>query len=502
MNMRARDWHHGRTRTRAARTHWTFVGAGSRVGHEEGQGVDAGIAPLTEMTTSMITAARRVSAGPAAREDRRSLPTRLGCALSAAIALVALAGGLASGARAEVPSTCSKYASSTGSDSASGTSAAPLRSTQALANSLSPGQVGCLDAGTYPGGLRVGHGGTAQAPIVLRSTPGEQAEITGRIVVPEGSNYVTIADLSLDGNGQTGGPLPSPSIGADHTTFEGDDVTDEHTEICFTVGSGSWGVADSTVIAHNHVHDCGVQPSRNQDHGIYVDDATNTQIVGNLIDHNTDRGIQLYPDATGTTVTENVISENGEGIIFGGEGSVSSSNNTIEHNLIVKSQIRSDVESYYPPGTQPGVGNVVRNNCVSTRGINTLSGGFTATANVTATAAELLPTSEGGYQAAPGSICAAVASGLGSGAVLQGPEGSSSGKEQGGDGTSSSPVPAPTSAPSTPRAGAGAATAPHDGRRVHARRARRASRHRRSATKRHHGSRRAHRRSGSSRKHA
>ena len=359
-----------------------------------------------------------------------------------------------------MPTNCTKYAAPGGLDSAAGTAGAPLRSAQALADSLSPGQVGCLRGGTYAGGLRVNRGGTATAPLVLRSAPGERALITGRIVVPEGSDDVTIADLNLDGNGQSGRPLPSPSVGADHTTFEGDDVTNDHTEICFTIGSGAWGAADGTVIAHNRVHDCGLLPSRNQDHGIYVDDATNTQIVGNVIDHNTDRGIQLYPNSTGTVVSENVIVENGEGIIFGGEGSQSSSNNIVEHNLIIKSLIRSDIESYYPPGTQPGLGNVVRNNCVSSRGINTVAGGFSAAANVTASQAELVPSAETGYRATPGSKCATVVAGLGSGAVLQVPESAPLGKGGGAAGTPTSP------AKSTPHpTGSGSSYGPSGGRR-------------------------------------
>ena len=43
--------------------------------------------------------------------------------------------------------SCDLYASPSGSDSASGSLDAPLRSVQRLADSLSPGQVGCLRAG-------------------------------------------------------------------------------------------------------------------------------------------------------------------------------------------------------------------------------------------------------------------------------------------------------------------------------------------------------------------
>jgi parallel beta-helix repeat protein len=236
------------------------------------------------------------------------------------------------------------------------------------------------------------------------------------VYVPRGSDYVTIGDISLDGNYQSASErLPSPTVDANHVTFESDDVTDDHTEICFDVGSSTWGMADSTVIAHNRIHDCGVIPSTNRQHGIYVQDATNTQIVGNVIVNNTDRGIQLYPNSTGAVITGNVIAGNGEGVIFSGEGGATSNGNIVEHNLVVNSQIRRDIESWYPSGTPHGVGNLAQNNCVSARGIDTSSGGFSAQGNVTASSGELVATGGGGYAAAAGSACAAVLSSTASG---------------------------------------------------------------------------------------
>ncbi|HEX8714191.1 MAG TPA: right-handed parallel beta-helix repeat-containing protein [Solirubrobacteraceae bacterium] len=403
----------------------------------------------------MLSHASRVSSQDSSANRLRPRRSLLRRTLPPLLALGALAACLPAGASAEtvptIPTSCTKYASPSGSDSAPGTAAAPLRSAQALSDALAAGQVGCLEAGAYGGGLRVNHGGAAGAPIVLRSNPGETALITGRVLIPQGSNYVTIADLSLDGNGQSGRQLPSPSIDAKHTAFVADNVTNDHTEICFSVGSAGWGAADSTVIADSHIHDCGLLPSRNEDHGIYVDDATNTLIVGNLIDRNADRGVQLFPNAVGTVITENVISENGEGIIFSGEGSTSSNDNTVEHNLIVKSLIRSDVESWYPSGTPLGVGNVVRNNCVSSRGISIGVGGFSASANVTASASELIATEEGGYRAAPGSSCASVFSATGFEGAPSGGAPTPVGKEAGGGTPSPTPEPpagtAPTEAP-------------------------------------------------------
>jgi parallel beta-helix repeat protein len=401
----------------------------------------------------MINPATTVSAVSAShRRSSRASRRLLGAALAAGL-LICVTGAQAPVAAAETaPVTCNKVASPTGSDTASGTLSAPYRTAQALANSLQPGQVGCLRAGTYAGGIRFGHGGGAGSPLVVRSYPGETALVTGRVYVPRGSDYVTVADLNLNSAGQSEGPLPSPTIDSNNATFEGDDVTNEHTGICFALGSEGWGVANNTTIADDHIHDCGLMPAANHDHGIYVDDAVNTHIVGNLIDHNADRGIQLYPSSTDALITNNVISENGEGIIFSGEGGVSSSGNVVEHNLVVNSLVRQDIESWYPAGTPVGVGNVVRDNCVSSRGINTSAGGFTATGNVTARASELVATSEGGYRPASGSTCAGVVSAT----TTVGTEANGEAPSEGGSAPGGNEVGGETSSPA-PEAPAGTA---------------------------------------------
>ena len=70
------------------------------------------------------------------------------------------------------------------------------------------------------------------------------------------------------------------------------------------------------MIAHDHIHDCGVMPAANHDHGIYMQDVTDFQIVGNQIDHNADRGIERYLNGSDGVIADNVISENGEGLTF------------------------------------------------------------------------------------------------------------------------------------------------------------------------------------------
>lgn len=266
---------------------------------------------------------------------------RLGLAVVAAAA-AALAGG-ASPSSAAAP--CDEVASP------------QPGAVQALVNSLSPGQTGCLRAGVYEGNVKVTRPG-----ITLTRYADEKAIVQGRFYIAEGADGVTVEGLYLEGT--NAGALPSPTINADGVTFRRNDVTNHNHSICFSLGHPDWGRADRTTIEFNQIHNCGRLPATNHDHGIYVTTATDTLIRGNWIYDNADRGIQLYPDAQNTTITGNVIDGNGQGIIFSGEGGVASSGNLVEHNVIANSKLRNNVESWYPPGNPVGRDNIVRDNCV------------------------------------------------------------------------------------------------------------------------------------------
>jgi parallel beta-helix repeat protein len=289
-------------------------------------------------------------------------PQRIAAAMAPAAAAVMLA--LAPTASADV--NCTKYAAPSGSDSAAGTLDAPYGSAQKLVNSLSPGETGCLRGGTYAEDVSVRHGGTAGAPLTLTSYPGERAKVVGRFWVTKDGDNTTVTNLDLNGTkarGTNPNNYPSPTVNAKNVTFAGNDVTNDHQAICFVVGSG-WGVAENTVIEGNRIHDCGVLPAKNHDHGIYVEDSRNAKILNNVIYDNADRGVQLYPNAQGTLVKGNVIDGNGVGVIFSGDGGQVSNNNTVEDNIITNSRVRQNVESWYPDGNPIGRGNVVRNNCI------------------------------------------------------------------------------------------------------------------------------------------
>src|SRR3954454_15025379 len=274
-----------------------------------------------------------------------------GTHLAVLLAIAAAAFAFASPAAAST--SCDRVASPTGSDSAPGTLAAPFKTGQKLASSLSTGQTGCFRAGTFAGQISV-----SVPSVTLTSYPGERATLVGYFAIDSQGTGATVEDLTIDGRGA----IATPQISASNTTFSGNEVTNENTEICFTVGGAGYR-PQNTLIENNNIHNCGKLPASNGDHGIYISDATGTIVRGNWIHDNADFGVHIYPNGDNSLVAGNVIDSNGEGVIFAGVGGETSDNNVVEHNVITNSQIRQNVESYWGSGPT-GVGNVVSDNCI------------------------------------------------------------------------------------------------------------------------------------------
>ncbi|HWX87830.1 MAG TPA: right-handed parallel beta-helix repeat-containing protein [Solirubrobacteraceae bacterium] len=335
--------------------------------------------PTTSHTSPTATDTKRPAGHTAPSATHRARSS----VLALTILLVTLAALFSSQAQA-ASTTCDLYAASNGSDRAPGTATQPFASVQHLADTLTAGQTGCV-SGTHTEDVTITRAGNPGAPITITSDPGERTTLTGRLWIHQGANYVTVSNMNL--NGRNANELPSPDINAAHTTFTSNDVTNEHTAICFDVGSDtSFGRATNTTIQANRIHACGKLPAANHDHGIYVESSTGAQILENVIYDNADRAIQLYPDAQHTTIEHNIIDSNGEGIIFSGDFGTASSDNTIANNLITNSTLRADIESWYPTGNPIGQNNTVQHNCVwgGAKGtIETPETGFTATNNTT-----------------------------------------------------------------------------------------------------------------------
>jgi nitrous oxidase accessory protein NosD len=287
-------------------------------------------------------------------------------ALIVAVAALAVLGGRGD----DGPCTHWAAPDATGGD---GSRDAPFGDVDRLAAALEPGDTGCLTAGVHVGDVTLDRGGRSGARVRLRSAPGARATLRGRLLITRNAPFVTVHGLRLEGIEQGalcgGRPCPSPTVNADDVAFLDNDVTNAHTAICFVLGDrlGRFGRADRVELRGNRIHDCGRLPRTNLEHGIYAQATTGARIVGNLVDGNADRGLQLYSDVQGALIAGNVLTGNGTGIIFSGLGSSTSNGNVVEHNVIADSRARWNVESFYRPGTTVGRGNVVRENCLAAR---------------------------------------------------------------------------------------------------------------------------------------
>lgn len=339
-------------------------------------------------------------------------PLKTVAKLSASAIVGTLAFAIPAG-QAQAATDCHRVASPSGSDGAAGTLQAPVRSAQRLVDLLGPGEVGCLRAGTYDTDDEI----QIDTPrVTLTNYATESPLVVGRLWVSANGNGARVSGLRL--NGISPGNLPSPTITADDVVFSGNDVTTSHTAICFIVGEPTYGHAARTVIEDNRIHNCGVMPANNHDHGIYVEEATDTVIRGNWIYDNADRGIQLYPNADRTTIVGNIIDGNGQGIIFGGNSGNTADNNVVERNVISNSNIRHNVESHYDPGDPIGSGNRVRQNCVfgapgwygKQGGVQSPQKGFAAGDNL-AEAPKFVNAAANDLTLVPGSKCARLLAG-------------------------------------------------------------------------------------------
>jgi parallel beta-helix repeat protein len=321
---------------------------------------------------------------------------RLFLVLAAASSAAAL-----SAAPAAAADTCDKVVAPGGSDAGAGTAAAPYATPQKVIRQLAPGQTGCV-RGAVSGDVWI-----ETSRITLTSEPGQRGTIRGEVVIDEETEGVTVRDLDLrKGDFE----YPSPVILGDGATLSGNDITSDGRGICLLLGAQghhSGANAERATVAGNRIHDCGT--SNNHQHGIYVEHATDTKIIGNEIYDNADRGIQLYPNAQRTEIAGNVIDGNGQGIIISGAGGTSTNGTRVHHNVITNPRLRASIESWFDSDSPVGTDNVVERNCIfgGRRTIDQGGGGFVARENLFVDPAYVDRAAKD-FRLAPGSPCADV----------------------------------------------------------------------------------------------
>ena len=213
------------------------------------------------------------------------------------------------------------YASPTGSDANPGTLAAPWRSLT-KANSLQPGQILYLRAGTY--GARGTHfdftaTGTASAPITVSGYPGDGRPILQGQFYVNGS-YFRLTNVVIDGpTGNVGGPGPNGE--GNMIILWGTQLEFSNSEVRFGQWHAGVGVDGGLNyrIFNNYIHDNGGylgdfsmnDPSWNNDHGVYASPSSYGLIANNVIEHNSSKGLMGRHDANHILVVNNTVVGNG-----------------------------------------------------------------------------------------------------------------------------------------------------------------------------------------------
>lgn len=268
--------------------------------------------------------------------------------------------------------TCNKWASTKGSDDNRGTRTAPYRTLKKLSASLAAGQTGCLRAGSYGAGgtWTIKKGGKAGARVTFMSAPGERATIYNQTYLPNGTNFVTLKNLRFDGSrnrvGEYGKMAPL-NITGDYNRVLSSHVTNRNVSrkkggICIYLGKSHSAIAKRTLLRNNRVHDCGIGGNSHM-HGIYVNWAHDSLIVGNYLYDISGKGIALYRSADRTVVRGNVVHGAGTDVLLGGGRDHATDGAVVRNNVLTYPRKNNEGITEWWQG-RVGKGNKIYNNCL------------------------------------------------------------------------------------------------------------------------------------------
>lgn len=245
-----------------------------------------------------------------------------------------------------------------GSDSASGSQAAPWATLQKAAGSVGPGDTVRVAAGDYAGfDLRTS--GTAAAPIRFLAETGAQV-VTQNPVTPdginlEGASWVEVAGFTVLGMPRNG----IRAVTAHHVTIRGNRAFDNFERGIFT------GFVDDLLIEGNET------AGSIDEHGIYVSNSGDRPTIrGNLTWGNNAAGIHMNGDLSaggdgvisGALVEANVILDNG---VAGGSGiNCDGVQGSVFRNNLLLGNHAGGITLFQIDGGAASTGNLVVNNTI------------------------------------------------------------------------------------------------------------------------------------------
>jgi hypothetical protein len=247
---------------------------------------------------------------------------------------------------------------------------------QVAINAVNPGDVICLRAGEYTnsGAINMKSGSPTQARITIKGYPGESATIRAAIEHLDGDAPATLDGLKIDSHGASHASI---RWWGDNLTVRYVSVTNRHdtgsNDSCIHMGaSGGGGLAENAILEYSRMHNCGAplgSGSRGA-HGLYNNNSRGATIRHNIFDHNSERGLQNYPNSVNSDEYGNILIENGGNVSFNGSARGVKFHNNVAANPVRAWNVKVGADQY----TKMTPGNTVTDNCLFSEGMGAPSG--------------------------------------------------------------------------------------------------------------------------------
>jgi hypothetical protein len=263
-------------------------------------------------------------------------------------------------------------------------------SIEAAANALRPGQVLCVRGGIYTEAdkrVNLTTSGTATARKKIKTYPGERAELRGAIIST--ASHWIIEGLFIDASYSVSGAAPGGRINTDQginwkggTNISLDSVEiinrrpDLNPDLAGTCVYFGQSRPTNVVIENSAIHQCGQLPRSNHEHCIYLSNVSEVTVRNNWIYDCADRSIQLSPDADNAHVIGNLVDSDSQAGI---DLDNSANNDEIRNNVVDT----PNGKTIYTGTSYKGSGNSAIDNCVWDTAVR-FAAGVTSIGNILA----------------------------------------------------------------------------------------------------------------------
>jgi hypothetical protein len=246
---------------------------------------------------------------------------------------------------------------------------------QKALDTLQPGQIAYVRAGSYSQNLMLRRAGTASEPFTVRNYPGERPVLqagSGQsdnmpLQIGNGAAFVRFQGLTFEGATGSSTTDVYARGNAHDVELSGCEIRGSQRQGFFSGPSTS-----AIQIIGCSIHDNGGSGPVHLDHNLYVQGHGHVIADCRIANAPNGSNVQIYPSSDGVIVTENtIVGALLDGVILGSDGAGTTTNLTLVNNVIAANG-RYGVSTFW--GGAVGSGNVATKNVAFGNGSGELVG--------------------------------------------------------------------------------------------------------------------------------